>query len=201
MCVTSLLYGPRADLWPFYGFLCKRFSLYIKVYQVQALQRSGSIDPPKENGRKFAPIAPIASKFRLGNTRQFSFPFVILRQDASTESKSKVTNLCKVVSKTRHSSTEPRPELRVTVERQRHVLRLKLLILGVGDSLLLPLFCIYVNGSKGLSPTLSVSNLSLRPCRYLSTVMRSSGRGSVNGFRWESLQRFATFDSLSVEAS
>ena len=24
MCVTSLLCGPRADLWPFYGFLCKR---------------------------------------------------------------------------------------------------------------------------------------------------------------------------------
>ena len=35
MCVTSLLCGPRADLWPFYGFLCKRFSLYIKVYQVE----------------------------------------------------------------------------------------------------------------------------------------------------------------------
>ena len=32
-CVTSLLCGPRADLWPFYGFLCKRFSVYIKVYQ------------------------------------------------------------------------------------------------------------------------------------------------------------------------
>ena len=26
-CVTSLLCGPRVDLWPFYGFLCKRFSL------------------------------------------------------------------------------------------------------------------------------------------------------------------------------
>ena len=23
MCVTSLLGGPRVDLWPFYGFLCK----------------------------------------------------------------------------------------------------------------------------------------------------------------------------------
>ena len=69
MCVTSLLCGPWADLWPFYGFLCKRFSLYIKVYQGWALQRSGSTDPPKENGRKFAPTAPIASKFRLGNTR------------------------------------------------------------------------------------------------------------------------------------
>ena len=32
MCVTSLLCGPRADLWPFYGFLCKLFSLYLKVY-------------------------------------------------------------------------------------------------------------------------------------------------------------------------
>ena len=27
MSVMSLLCGPRADLWPFYGFLCKRFSL------------------------------------------------------------------------------------------------------------------------------------------------------------------------------
>ena len=27
MCVTSLLCGPRADLWPFYGFLCERFSV------------------------------------------------------------------------------------------------------------------------------------------------------------------------------
>ena len=30
VCVTSLLCGPRADLWPFYGFLCKRFSLFTK---------------------------------------------------------------------------------------------------------------------------------------------------------------------------
>ena len=82
MCVASLLCGPRADLRSFYGFLCKRFSLYIKVYQGWALQQSGSTDPPRENGRKLAPTAPIASKFRLGNTRQFSFPFVILLQDA-----------------------------------------------------------------------------------------------------------------------
>ena len=58
-----------------------------------------------------------------------------------------------------------------------------------------------VNGSKRLSPTPSVSNLSLRPCRYLSTVTRSSGRASVDGFRRERLQRFATFDSLSVQRS
>ena len=29
MCVTSLLCGPWADLWPFYGLYCERFSLYI----------------------------------------------------------------------------------------------------------------------------------------------------------------------------
>ena len=60
MCVTSLQSGPRADLWPFYGFLCKWFSLYIKVYQGWALQRSGLTDPPKENGRKFTPTAKTA---------------------------------------------------------------------------------------------------------------------------------------------
>ena len=45
-----------------------------------------------------------------------------------------------------------------------------------------------VNGSKRLSPTPSVSNLSPRPCRYLSTVTRSSSRGSVDGFRRERLR-------------
>ena len=38
MCVTSLLYGPTADLWLFYGLYFKRFSLYIKVYQGLGLQ-------------------------------------------------------------------------------------------------------------------------------------------------------------------
>ena len=33
MCVKSLLCGRRADLSPFNGFWCKRFSLYIKVYR------------------------------------------------------------------------------------------------------------------------------------------------------------------------
>ena len=90
----------------------------------------------------------------------------------------------------------------VGYEELSRSLRLKLLTLGVGDSLLLPLFSfsgIDVNGSKRLSPTPSVSNLSLRPCRYLSTVTRSSSRASVDGFRRERLQRFATFDSLSVQ--
>ena len=93
---------------------------------------------------------------------------------------------------------------RICLVNKRHGLGLKLLTLGVGDSLLLPLTSIPEkenNGSKRLSPTPSVSNLSLRPCRYLSTVTRSSGRASVDGFRRERLQRFATFDSLSVQRS
>ena len=57
------------DLWPFYRLYCKRFSLDVKVYQGWGLQRSGPTDPPKENGRKFAPSAPVSSKLRLGNTR------------------------------------------------------------------------------------------------------------------------------------
>ena len=43
MCVTPLLCGPRADLWLFCGFLCKRFSLYIKVYLY--LSFGGSVEP------------------------------------------------------------------------------------------------------------------------------------------------------------
>ena len=54
-------------------------------------------------------------------------------------------------------STEARPELRVTVDRQRHGLRLKLLTLGVGDSLLLPLFSYCVNVSN---------NADARRCSY-----------------------------------
>ena len=89
---------------------------------------------------------------------------------------------------------------RISLVNKRHGLGLKLLTLGVGDSL--PLTSIPEkenNGSKGLSPTPSVSNLCPRPCRYLSTVTRSSSRGSVDGFRRESFQRFATFNSLSVQ--
>ena len=82
------------------------------------------------------------------------------------------------------------------------IFSLLLLTLGVEDSLLLPLFYfsgIDVSSSKRLSPTPSVSNLSLTPCRYLSTVTRSSSQGSVDGFRRERLQRLATFASLSVQ--
>ena len=56
-----------------------------------------------------------------------------------------------------------------------------------------------VNGSKRLFPSPSVSNLSLRPCRYLSAVTRSSSQGSVDRYKRERLQRFATFDSLLVQ--
>ena len=52
---------------------------------------------------------------------------------------------------------------------------------------------------KQLSPTPSVSNLSLRLRCYLSTVTRSSSRASVDGFNREGLQRLASFDSLSVQ--
>ena len=69
MCVTSLLCGQWADLCPVYGFLCKQFSLYMKVYQGWALQPSSPTDPLNETGRQFASTAPIASKFCLGNTR------------------------------------------------------------------------------------------------------------------------------------
>ena len=46
MCVTSLLCGPWADLWPFNGLYCKRFSLYItgerKLFTVQPIKRRWS---------------------------------------------------------------------------------------------------------------------------------------------------------------
>ena len=44
------------------------------------------------------------------------------------------------------------------------------------------------NGNKRLSPNPSVTNLSLRPWCYLSTVTRSSSQGSVDDFRQERLQ-------------
>ena len=117
MCYVSPVWSTGQDLWPFYGFLRKRFSLYIKLYQGWARQWSGSTDPPKDVKR-------------------------------------------------------------ITALK-------KLLTLRMGDSLLLPLFSfsgIDVNWSKRLSPTPSVSNLSLRPCRYLSTVTRSSSQGSFDSF-------------------
>ena len=69
MFVTSLLCGPWATYGRFMGCTVNGFLSIYKVYQGWGLQRSDPTDPPKENGRKFAPTAPIASKFRLGNTR------------------------------------------------------------------------------------------------------------------------------------
>ena len=66
----------------------------------------------------------------------------------------------------------------------QNCLRLKLLTLGVGDCLLLPLTC---------------NTLEKGPCCYLSTVTWSSNKGSVDCFRREKLKRLATFDSLSVQ--
>ena len=42
MCVTTLLCGPWVDLFPFYGLYCKRFSLYIKLYQGGGGGRGGN---------------------------------------------------------------------------------------------------------------------------------------------------------------
>ena len=44
-----------------------------------------------------------------------------------------------------------------------------------------------------------MSNLSLKPGCYLSTVTQNSDRGSLDGFSREGLQILATFDSLSVQ--
>ena len=87
-------------------------------------ERSGSTDPPKENGRKFAPSPE---------------PRLPLKDSDTAETQ--ITH-----TRGRRQSLAPEKEN---------------------------------NGSKRLSPTPSVSNLSLRPCRYLSTVTRSSSRGSV----------------------
>ena len=57
------------------------------------------------------------------------------------------------------------------------------------------------NGSKRPSLNPSVTNLRLRPWCYLSTVTRSSSQGSVDGFRRQRLQRFATFHSFLFSVS
>jgi len=66
---------------PIYGhFICfsstSLLSLYI-LSQGWVLRRSSRSDPPKENGRKFAPEAPVASKFRVDHGRQLLFPSVV----------------------------------------------------------------------------------------------------------------------------
>ena len=110
--LSCVVHGPIYGR--FMGFYVNGF-LSIKVYQGWALQRSGSTDPPKENGRKFAPTAPIASKFRLGNKMVLLSIRYLASRHLCTESESKVTNLCK--PSRLKPSTEPRPERHVTVDR------------------------------------------------------------------------------------
>ena len=61
MCVTSLLCGQWADLWPFYGLGCKRFSLCIKVavYSTThktAKRQSASAAEGEEGGETCLPV-------------------------------------------------------------------------------------------------------------------------------------------------
>ena len=51
ICVTSLLCGPRADLWQCYGFLYKRFSVYIKVYLLIYIERCSYFEPGPPMGQ------------------------------------------------------------------------------------------------------------------------------------------------------
>ena len=111
-CVLRLSWVVHA---PFYGLYSKRSSLYIKVYQGWGLHRSGPTDPPKVNGRKFAPTASVASKSRLGNRRQFSFPFVILLQDAfapRANQRSQISATFHSLSVQRHLEARSRMERR-----------------------------------------------------------------------------------------
>ena len=55
MCVTSLLCGPRADLWPFYEFLCKQFSLYLRR-RVEPLERIYGRFPSVDQLNRFAGV-------------------------------------------------------------------------------------------------------------------------------------------------
>ena len=65
--LSCVAYGPIYGR--FMGCTRNGFLSLIKVYQGWGLQRSGPTDSAKENGRKLAPTPPVASKFRLGNTR------------------------------------------------------------------------------------------------------------------------------------
>ena len=62
MCVTSLLCGPPADLWPFYGFLCKRFSL-IRLFRERLSEKvHGTIPKGILGGFEFT-VSSMSSKF------------------------------------------------------------------------------------------------------------------------------------------
>ena len=66
--LSCVIHGPIYGR--FMGCTVNGFLSIYKVNQGWGLQRSGPTDPPKENGRKFAPTAPIASKFL---TREWDF--------------------------------------------------------------------------------------------------------------------------------
>ena len=103
------------------GFL----SIY-KVNQGWGLQRSGPTDPLKENGRKFAPTAPIASKFLI---REWDFLREIKYWDLRTLNiiaftffykiifwcEFNVANICNLSSL--KSSTEPTSDVKGCKER------------------------------------------------------------------------------------
>ena len=62
-CVLRLSYVVQGAIYGrFMGYTVNGFLSLYKVYQGWGLQRSGPTDPPEENGRKFVPTAPIASK-------------------------------------------------------------------------------------------------------------------------------------------
>ena len=65
--LSCVVYGPSYGR--FMSCIIKCFLSIYKVYQVLGFYLTSPTDPPKENDRKFAPVAPIATKFRLGNTR------------------------------------------------------------------------------------------------------------------------------------
>ena len=75
-CVTSLLCGQWADLWPFYGLFCKLFSLYIKVF----IERNPFIFVGYGNDRFFFHTNPYISNI----TQQFRCsPTLIFRASAT----------------------------------------------------------------------------------------------------------------------
>ena len=69
-CVLHLSWVVHGPIYgPFMGCTVHGVLYLYKVYQGWGLQRNAPTDLPKENGPKFAPTAPVASKFGLGNTR------------------------------------------------------------------------------------------------------------------------------------
>ena len=49
MCVISLLCGPWADLWPFYGLYCERFSSLYREKTVYSTTHLAAINRPMDH--------------------------------------------------------------------------------------------------------------------------------------------------------